>query len=99
MSRLIKGTLRICKKGHSFYKSSDCPTCPRCEQARKPTSGFLALLPAPARRALINAGISSENELVKLSQVDVLNLHGIGPASLPILLEALKAKGLSFRKN
>lgn len=99
MPKPIKDTLRICKNGHSFYKRSDCPTCPQCEQERKPTSGFLSLFSAPARRALSNEGITSEKELAKFSQKEVLKLHGMGPASLPVLLKALKVKGLSFRKS
>ncbi len=43
---------RTCKAGHTYYKTSDCPTCPICEQERKPHNGFLSLLVAPARRAL-----------------------------------------------
>ncbi|QDS34810.1 hypothetical protein FPS98_12825 [Brevibacillus brevis] len=29
-------TVRTCVNGHSYMKSSDCPTCPICEQERKP---------------------------------------------------------------
>jgi len=41
-----KKTLRTCAKGHQYYKSSDCPTCPICEEERKPQVGFLAALVA-----------------------------------------------------
>lgn len=95
----MKGTLRICKKGHSYYKSSDCPTCPQCALESKPSSGLLSLLYAPARRALLNAGITSEKDLAKWSEEQISNLHGMGPSSLPILRKALKAKGLSFKKK
>lgn len=54
-----KGTLRTCKNGHNYYKSSDCPTCPVCEKEKKPKDGFLSLLSAPARRALENNGITT----------------------------------------
>ncbi|MGG1397947.1 RNA polymerase alpha subunit C-terminal domain-containing protein [Bacillus salipaludis] len=89
--------LRTCNKGHKYYKSSDCPTCPTCEKERKPSSGFLSLLSAPARRALENNGITSLNELSKLSEKEILEFHGMGPASLPKLRSALKENGLSFR--
>ena len=36
-----KGSLRVCNNGHEYYKSSDCPVCPTCEQERKPTMDFL----------------------------------------------------------
>jgi hypothetical protein len=90
--------LKICANGHRFYKSSDCPTCPACEQERKPQEGFLSQLAAPARRALANKGITSLEQLSMYSESEVLQLHGIGPSALPKLREALKAKQLSFRK-
>lgn len=45
-------TLRTCKNGHRYYKSSDCPVCPVCEEEKRPEEGFLSLVSAPARRAL-----------------------------------------------
>ena len=90
--------MRICDKGHRYYKSSDCPTCPICENARKPESGFLSLLSAPARRALENKGITSLRILSTYSEEDVLKFHGMGPSSLPKLKSALKEEGLSFKK-
>lgn len=52
MTKKHKGELRTCPKGHKYYKSTDCPTCPICEQEHKPHNSFLSLLVAPARRAL-----------------------------------------------
>lgn len=94
-----KGTFRTCKNGHQYYKSSDCPTCPVCEAERKPDSGFLAALSAPARRALEGAGINTIKKLSANSKKDILKLHGIGPSSIPKLQYALKSDGLSFRKE
>ncbi|SES42248.1 RNA polymerase alpha subunit C-terminal domain-containing protein [Psychrobacillus sp. OK032] len=91
-------TLRTCEKGHEYYKSSDCPTCPTCEQERKPETGFLALLSAPARRALESNGITSLQQLSNFSEKDILKFHGMGPASLPKLRAALDAEGLAFKK-
>lgn len=87
--------LKICSKGHKYYKSSDCPTC---EQERKPADGFLSQLSAPARRALENNGITTLQQLSKFSEKEILQFHGIGPASLPKLKAALKEEGLSFKK-
>lgn len=94
-----RGTLRICKKGHHYYKSSDCPVCPVCEEERKPTEGFLALLSAPARRALQNAGISTLHQLSLWTEDKILALHGIGPASMPKLRQALAREKLSFHTD
>ncbi|ETI69752.1 RNA polymerase alpha subunit C-terminal domain-containing protein [Neobacillus vireti] len=92
-----KKNLRTCTKGHNYYKSSDCPTCPTCEQERKPNHGFLSLLSAPARRALENNGITSLQKLSKYSEKEILQFHGMGPASLPKLRSALQENGLAFR--
>ncbi|QCJ41253.1 hypothetical protein FAY30_04715 [Bacillus sp. S3] len=95
---IIKGNLRTCNKGHKYYKSSDCPTCPTCEQERKPNNGFLSVLSAPARRALENNGITTLQKLSTYSEIEILQFHGMGPASLPKLRSALEENGLSFRK-
>ncbi len=94
-----KKTLRTCKNGHEYYKSSDCPTCPICEKERKPNDGFLSLLSAPARRALENNDIFTLNALAKYSEKEILKFHGIGKASLPTLKKALAEKDLSFKSN
>ena len=91
--------LKTCAQGHQYYKSSSCPTCPICEAERKPHDGFLALLSAPARRALENAGITTLSELATQSEKDILNLHGIGKTTIPKLREALKAQKMCFAKQ
>ncbi|WP_413376548.1 RNA polymerase alpha subunit C-terminal domain-containing protein [Paenibacillus taichungensis] len=91
-----KGTLRTCEQGHSYYKSSDCPTCPVCEKERKPKEGFLSLLSAPARRALENQEITTLPLLSKYTEKEILKLHGIGPSAMPKLRQALEEEGLSF---
>jgi DNA-directed RNA polymerase alpha subunit len=95
----LKKTLRVCKKGHRYYKSSDCPTCPICETERKPNDGFLSLLSAPARRALQNKGITTLQQLSNFTEYDILKLHGMGKGSLPKLRKLLSEKGLSFKTN
>lgn len=87
---------RTCPNGHVFVKTSDCPTCPRCEAGRAPKEGWLAKLGAPARRALERAGIVKLNELAAHREQDLLALHGFGQATLPILRKELKAAGLQF---
>lgn len=93
-----KATLRTCKKGHQFYKSSDCPTCPICEKALKPKDSFLSLLSAPARRAMEQHGILTVRKLASYSEKEILALHGIGPASIPTLKKSLSDEGLSLKK-
>ncbi|PEU30333.1 hypothetical protein CN526_04065 [Bacillus wiedmannii] len=93
----MEKTLRTCEQGHEYYKSSDCPTCPDCEKEKKPKTGFLSLLSSPARNALEHHGIHMIEELSKYSEKEILKLHGMGPASLPKLRNALEEKGLSFK--
>ena len=94
----LKKNLRICPNGHKYYKSSDCPTCPVCEVERKPKEGFLALLGAPARRALENHGITTLKQLSKFRENEILEFHGMGKTTIHKLIAALKAEGLSFKK-
>src|SRR5690349_2682457 len=95
----VKKTLKVCSKGHKYYKSSDCPTCPICEAAKKPISGFLSLLAAPARRALENKGIATLKKLSAYTEKEILQFHGMGKSTIPILTAALKEKGLSLKKE
>ncbi|MFG6147635.1 RNA polymerase alpha subunit C-terminal domain-containing protein [Halobacillus sp. B23F22_1] len=88
---------RVCEKGHKYYKSSDCPTCPACEREKKPQSGFLSKLSSPARNALVHEGIDSLQKLSLYTEKEILKLHGMGPASLPILRTSLEKAGLSFK--
>ena len=90
-------TLRTCERGHHYYKSSECPTCPTCEQEAKPRSGFLSLLSNPARRALEHEGITTLHKLSAFTERDILRLHGMGPRSIPVLREALQSQGLTFK--
>lgn len=89
-------TLRTCSKGHRYYKSSDCPTCPVCEAERAPEEGFLSEISAPARRALEHEGITTLTKLSEYTEREILQLHGMGPSSIPKLERALKAANLAF---
>ena len=92
-----KKILKTCQNGHQFYKSSDCPTCPICEEERKPKDKFLSLLVAPARRALENHGILTLEQLSKYTEKEILNLHGMGKSTIPKLHKLLSEKHLTFR--
>ncbi|RFU68417.1 DNA-binding protein [Bacillus sp. V59.32b] len=50
----------------------------------------------PATRALTAAGFSRLEQFTKVTEADVLKLHGMGPKALGIIRLALEAKGLSF---
>jgi uncharacterized protein YdhG (YjbR/CyaY superfamily) len=55
-----------------------------------------AKLSAPARRALANKGIRHLVQLAQFSESDMLELHGVGKSSIPLLRNALAEKGLAF---
>jgi uncharacterized protein YdhG (YjbR/CyaY superfamily) len=63
----------------------------------KPQENFLAMLSAPARRALESRQITTLKKLSAFSETEILKLHGVGPSSLPKLKNALKNEGLSFK--
>lgn len=51
----------------------------------------------PALRALLAAGYQRLEQLTKISERDLLKLHGMGPKAVRILRAELKAQGLDFR--
>jgi len=53
-------------------------------------------LSAPAHRALDNAGYRTLDQLSRVTEKQILALHGVGPKVLPELRSALADAGLSF---
>jgi len=48
-------------------------------------------LAKPALRALINAGIYQKQQVIELSELELKNLHGMGPKAIEKLLELKKS--------
>ncbi len=90
---------KTCEKRHVYYKSSDCPVCPVCAAQSKPSAGMLAIVSAPARRALEQAGIATAEQLSQFTEKELLALHGMGPNAMAKLKAVLEAKGLCFRQS
>jgi hypothetical protein len=61
--------------------------------------GFLSRTGAPARRALERAGITAALELSAYTETQILQLHGMGPSTVPKLKKALQEAGLSFKES
>jgi hypothetical protein len=59
-------------------------------------SDLPAGLAKPAQRALAQAGYVRLEQLTKVSEAEILQLHGMGPKALDQLRRALSAHGLSF---
>ena len=80
-----------------------CSSClsPRDVDVRRHTIGTeetnLPKLAAPARRALQGAGYTRLEDLTKLTESEVMKLHGMGANAMQVLRTALAERGLSFR--
>lgn len=53
-------------------------------------------LSQPAQRALAGAGYNRLEQLTRVSEKEILALHGMGPKGIRLLREALAEKGWSF---
>ncbi|WP_246168317.1 hypothetical protein [Paenibacillus antarcticus] len=53
-------------------------------------------LAKPALRALANRGLSRLEQVAKLSEKELKELHGIGPNAIKQIRLALDVKGLTF---
>lgn len=89
---------KTCPNGHTFEKTSDCPTCPTCEREKLHNPEF-PKLSRPAHRALERAGILKLRDLGKWTEKDLLALHGIGPTAIPPLKAAMKRAKVIFKKS
>jgi DNA repair protein RadC len=66
------------------------------KRRNQPEGDLPAKLSQPAQRALAGAGIQNLKQLSKFSEMEIKQLHGIGPNALNQLHAALAAKGLAF---
>jgi hypothetical protein len=57
---------------------------------------FPAGLSNPALRAFRDAGYTRLEQFARVTEADLLRLHGVGPKAIRILRSALAARGLSF---
>jgi DNA-directed RNA polymerase alpha subunit len=53
-------------------------------------------LPAPAYRALVNAGYETLEQVTAATAAELLRLHGFGPKGLRLLRECLAQHGLKL---
>jgi DNA-directed RNA polymerase alpha subunit len=61
-----------------------------------PEDSDLPKLGSPAQRALAGAGITRLDQLTRMTEAELLQLHGMGPNAIKKLQLALQDKGLSF---
>ncbi|MNV23394.1 hypothetical protein D3C71_1144060 [compost metagenome] len=53
-------------------------------------------LAKPAIKALTNAGLLNLEQVTRMSENEIKQLHGIGPNAIKLIRAALEKKGLSF---
>lgn len=61
-----------------------------------PEHDFPAGIGKPATRAFIGAGYTRLQQFAKVSEAELLKLHGVGPKALGIIGRELEGRGLSF---
>lgn len=91
---------KICTNGHTFEKTSDCPTCPICAKDELITAyktGF-PKIGSPAYFALKDKGIAL-SDLPKFTEKQLLQIHGIGPKAVRILRAYLQDNGQAFAEK
>ncbi|MFZ3589754.1 DNA-binding protein [Bacillus sp. DJP31] len=64
-----------------------------------PESDLPSDIGKPATRALTGAGYLRLEQFTKVTEAEVLQLHGVGPKAIRIIREFLEAKGFSFANN
>lgn len=89
--------IKTCENGHTFEKTSDCPTCPTCANnlIKQAYADGFPKIGSPAFMALKHKGITLA-DLPKFSEKELLAIHGVGPKAVGILREYLGKQGLSF---
>jgi DNA-directed RNA polymerase alpha subunit len=50
----------------------------------------------PARRALAAAGLERLEDLTRVSEKELMRLHGMGPKAFNVIEDAIQKKGLAF---
>jgi len=77
----------------------DAPMPEEGESSDEQESDLPGELAGPARRALTGAGYVRLEQLTRLSEAEVLKLHGMGPKALDQIRRALAARGQSFAEG
>lgn len=67
-------------------------------QKQNHQADFPEKMGAPALRALLNHKITKLSQLTQYTEVEILDLHGMGPKALGMLKSALRKAGKSFKK-
>ncbi|MVO98389.1 DNA-binding protein [Paenibacillus lutrae] len=66
------------------------------DSEEKQNSDLPAGLSKPAQRALQRAGLLKLEQFSKVTEAEVLQLHGMGPKGIELIRRALAGEGKSF---
>ncbi|WP_068774929.1 DNA-binding protein [Paenibacillus sp. FJAT-26967] len=69
------------------------------DSQEKQNTDLPAGLSKPALRALRGAGLSTLEQFSKMTEAEVLQLHGMGPKGIELIRLALADKGKSFAER
>ena len=78
---------------------SEFLSAPMPEQPEALEHDFPKAIGRPATNALLAAGYTRLEQLTRVREADIKQLHGVGPKAINILRATLAEKGLSFAKN
>ncbi|WP_437751681.1 helix-hairpin-helix domain-containing protein [Sorangium sp. So ce1389] len=65
----------------------------------QPESALPKGIGKPATRALASVGISRLDEVARLTEAQLLALHGVGPKAVGVIKAALEAQGKALAKD
>jgi DNA-directed RNA polymerase alpha subunit len=55
---------------------------------------LLKKLAKPAQRAILSTGVTTLEQLSKMSEAEIFNLHGIGKSAMKVIVATLHENGL-----
>jgi DNA-directed RNA polymerase alpha subunit len=61
-----------------------------------PIDILLKKLAKPAQRAILSTGVTTLEQLSKMSAAEIFNLHGIGKNAMKVIVATLHENGLSL---
>ncbi|XXT14832.1 helix-hairpin-helix domain-containing protein [Sorangium sp. So ce429] len=65
----------------------------------QPESALPKGIGKPATRALASVGISRLDQVARLTEAQLLALHGVGPKAVGVIKAALEAQGKSLARD
>lgn len=84
--------------GKAAAANAAAPKAPAAKPAAQAEPDLPRGLSQPALRAFAAAGLVRLKDFTRVSEAELLEMHGVGPKAITVLGPALAAKGWAFRK-